>query len=263
MAGTPDIRTMLLEIIAERDAYIRKDPLQGSLQQGTILQELQSRLGRGQPIEVQQAILTSWYDLFRNGILSWGYNLSNTDPPFCHVTAHGQRILENLSRDPGNPDGYMAFLIQNAAPNPIAMSYIEEALRTYNSICFKASAVMVGAASESLVLAVQESLIKKMDSLGITKPRDVEDWRIKRVLGGIETVLKQRKQIIPAPLFESFEAYWPAFTHQIRTARNDSGHPSSINPVTPDNVHASLLIFPELAKFADSLINWIDNDMNT
>ena len=263
MAEIPDIRTILLEIIAEKDAYIRKDPSSGSLQQGAILQELQKRLGWSQPLEVQQAILKSWYDLFRNGILSWGYNLSNTDPPFCHVTAHGQRILENLSRDPGNPDGYMAFLSKNTALNPIALSYIEEALRTYNFTCFKASAVMVGAASESLVLAVQESLVKKMDALGVTKPRDLEDWRIKRTLAGIETVIKQRKQVIPVPLFESFEAYWPAFTHQIRTARNDSGHPSSISPVTPDNVHASLLIFPELARLVDSLINWIDNSMNT
>ena len=262
MAEIPNIRTMLLEIIAEKDAYIRKDPSNGSLQQGSILQELQQRLGWSQPIELQQAILTSWYDLFRNGVLSWGFNLSNTDPPFCHVTVHGQRILENLSRDPGNPNGYMAFLKQNAALNPVALSYIEEALRTYNSVCFKASAVMVGAASESLVLAVQESLLKKMDSLGITKPRDLEDWRMKRVLTAIETAIKQRKQAIPVPLFEAFEAYWPAFTHQIRTARNDSGHPSSISPVTPDNVHASLLIFPELAKLADSLMNWIDNSMN-
>jgi hypothetical protein len=263
MTEITDIRRMLLEIVAEKDAYIRKDRSNGSLQQGSILQELQKRVGYSQSIEMQQAILTLWYDLFRNGILSWGFNLSNTDPPHCHVTAHGQRILENLSRDPGNPDGYMAFLKKIANPNLITLSYIEEALRTYNSICFKASAVMVGAASESLVLAVQDSIIKKMNGLGVTKPRDLEDWRMKRILSGIETVIKQRKQDISNTLFESFEAYWPAFTHQIRTARNESGHPSSINPVTPDNVHASLLIFPELAKLADNLIDWIDKRMNS
>jgi hypothetical protein len=247
MADLPDIRTMLLEIIAEKDAYTRKDSSYGSLQQGSILNELENRLGRTQPLEVQQAILQSWYDLFRNGILSWGYNLSNTNPPFCHVTAHGRKMLENLSRDPSNPDGYMTFLLKNTAINPIAQSYIQEALRTYNSGCFKASAVMVGAASESLVLAVQASLIKRLDTLGLTKPRDLEGWLLKKILGSIETAIKQRKQAVPAPLFESFEAYWPAFTHQIRTGRNDSGHPSSISPVTPANVHASLLIFPDLS----------------
>ena len=259
--STPDIRSTLLEIIAEKDAYIRKDPLHGSLQQGAILQELQQRIGRSQSHEMQEAILTCWYDLFRNGILSWGYNLSNTDQPFCHVTAHGQKILENLSRDPSNPNGYMAFLLKNTAINPIARSYIEEALNTYNSNCFKASAVMVGAASESLVLAVKASLIKRMDSLGLNKPQDLEDWRVKKILVSIENVIKQRKKLIPDSLFESFEAYWPAFTHQIRTVRNDSGHPTSIDPVTPDNVHASLLIFPELGVLVDSLTNWIENSM--
>lgn len=262
MTDIPDIRTTLLEVVAKRDDYIREDRSRGSLQQGSILQELQNQLGRSQALETEQAILKAWYDLFRNGILSWGHNLSNPNPPFCHVTDHGKRMLEKLSRDPGNPDGYMTFLLRNTALNPIALSYIEEALRTYNSTCYKASAVMVGAASESLVLAVQESLKKRMDDLSITQPRDLKDWRIKKVLFGIETAIRQRKQAIPAPLFESFEAYWPAFTHQIRTARNDSGHPSSITPVTPDNVHASLLIFPELAKLTDSLIDWIDNSMN-
>jgi hypothetical protein len=258
----PDIRAILLEIISERDAHIRKDRSHGSLQQEWILNELQNRLGRFQTLEAEQAMLKSWYDLFRNGILSWGYNLSNPNPPFCHVTAHGKRMLEKLSRDPGNPDGYMAFLRKNTALNPIALSYIEEALRTYNSSCYKASAVIVGAASESLVFAGQESLLKRMDAQSISKPRDLVDWRVKKVLFGIEAAMRQRKQAVPVPLFESFEAYWPAFTHQIRTVRNDSGHPSSISPVTADNVHASLLIFPELGKLADSLINWIESSMD-
>jgi hypothetical protein len=93
--------------------------------------------------------------LFRNGILSWGYNLSNPEQPFYHVADYGLRILEKLSGDPGNPDNYMAFLLKNTALNPIALSYVEEALRTYNAACFKASAVMLGAASEGLVLTVQ------------------------------------------------------------------------------------------------------------
>jgi hypothetical protein len=35
-------------------------------------------------LDLQQAILTCWHDLFREGILSWGYNLDNPDPPFFH-----------------------------------------------------------------------------------------------------------------------------------------------------------------------------------
>jgi hypothetical protein len=59
------------------------------------------------------------------------------------------------------------------------------------------------------------------------------------------------------PLAESFSAYWPAFAEQIRGARNDAGHPASVDPVTPETVHAALLIFPELARLAKALEAWI------
>ena len=40
-------------------------------------------------LEVQQAILTCWHDLFREGTLSWGYDLDNPDAPFFHIPERG------------------------------------------------------------------------------------------------------------------------------------------------------------------------------
>jgi hypothetical protein len=36
-------------------------------------------------LDLQQAILTFWHDLFREGTLSWGYDLDNPGPPFFHI----------------------------------------------------------------------------------------------------------------------------------------------------------------------------------
>ena len=36
-------------------------------------------------LDFQQAILTCWHDLFREGVLSWGYDLDNPDAPFFHI----------------------------------------------------------------------------------------------------------------------------------------------------------------------------------
>ena len=36
-------------------------------------------------LDLQQAVLTCWHDLFREGILSWGYDLDNPDRPFFHI----------------------------------------------------------------------------------------------------------------------------------------------------------------------------------
>jgi hypothetical protein len=72
-----------------------------------------SRLGDCLSLHEEQALLTAWYDLFGSGHLSWGYNLNNPDPPFCHTTEQGRRTLAQISRDPSNPDGYMAHLMMS------------------------------------------------------------------------------------------------------------------------------------------------------
>jgi hypothetical protein len=133
---------------------------------------------------------------------------------------------------------------------------VAEALNTFNAACFKATVVMVGAAAERLVLEVRDALVARLQALNQTVPPGLTDWRIKRVLSTLEATVATRKVSMSPALFERFEAKWPAITHQIRTARNEAGHPVSVEPVTPEEVHASLLIFPELATLAGQLATW-------
>lgn len=98
-------------------------------------------------------------------------------------------------------------------------------------------------------------------SKGSTFPSNLKagEGRIKTVMDTLKSELDKKKKNMPNPLSEALEAYWPAFTQQVRASRNDAGHPSSIAPVKPETVHASLLIFPELAKLAYDLKDWISN----
>jgi len=154
------IRRTVLEVV--RDFGARPDSY---LQSAAVLQESAKRLGiRG--IEQEQALLTFFGDLFRIGYLAWGFNLSNPAPPFCHITDRGRRALAALSRDPSNPDGYLANLRAIGRLNPVSESYIREALATYAAGCFKATAVMVGAAAESVVLELRDVLVARLDTLG-------------------------------------------------------------------------------------------------
>lgn len=245
-----DIRAVVLEVV---DDLTRK---YDNLQSGSVLQEANRRLAR-RDRSAEQALLTVFYDLFRTGYLSWGHDLPNPNPPFFHVTALGRQALALRSRDPANPDGYLAHLRTRAAIGPVTDSYITEALNTFNAACFKATAVMVGAAAESLVLGVRDALLARLQALGHSAPGGLTDWRVKRILGSLETMIAARKAALPVPLFERFEANWPAFTHQIRTARNEAGHPVTVDPVTAEEVHGSLLIFPELATLAKQVEEWI------
>ena len=247
------IRKTLWEVVQEKYNS-------GSMQTGSILQEVISRFNRPPDKDVQQAILTLFYDLFRNGHLAWGSDFPNTDPPFCHVTDQGRKTLAHLSRDPANPDCYLNHLQNQGGINPIAFSYVEEALRTYNSSCFKAAAVMIGVASESLILEIRDEVVKEITRLKKPHSKKLEARPIKTVLDQIQVELNGQKRQMGKPLAEAFDAHWGAFTQQIRTSRNDAGHPISINPVTPETVHASLLIFPELGKLSSDLRGWIPNN---
>jgi hypothetical protein len=203
-----DLRRVVLETIS---THVGAD---GASTSSLILQKAAHELEiRGTGPE--QALLAFFHDLFRTGYLSWGKDLSNSDPPWFHLTQQGHEALKHIGRDPANPDGYLAHLAGQASLDPIAESYVREALSTFNAQCYKAAAVMVGVAAESLALSLRDELVAKMQAAGQPVPSDLQDWRIKRVLDSIDNIIKSKKKIIPRPLFEAFQSYWPAFTQDL------------------------------------------------
>lgn len=258
MTDTYDIRALMLQVIHDQQP---KGPTGAPLLQDEILRETTRRLGITCDIAKEEAILTTWYDLFRTGYLAWGLNIANPNPTFFHLTESGRRTLTSLNRDPGNPDGYLRHLASIAKLNPIAHSYLIEGLECYVYGLYKAAAVMVGGATESIILELRDTTVQKLTLLGKSIPKNMNDWKIKTVSDAIHNFLDGLKSKFGPELRDEFEAYWTAFAQQIRAVRNDAGHPTSVDPVTPDTVHASLLIFPELAKLAHKLITWVTNDL--
>ena len=249
------VRSVLFEVIDE----LGWDKTRG-FQSGSVLKEVARRTNL-QGTEKQQVLLTLWHDLVRSGHIAWGFDVLNADPPFCHLTERGRKLLENVSRDPANPAGYLAYLRASASLTPVAESYIREALETYNSGCYKATAVMVGGASESLLLNLRDTAVSRLNFLGKSVPSGLRDWRAKRIVDSVESLIQGYIKDLPRPLADSFSAYYAAFAGQIRMVRNDAGHPKSIDPVSQDTVHSSLLIFPELAKLISELKEWVEDHM--
>lgn len=238
-----------------------RSPTDGSLQLTTLFQEVTNQLGGNLGIQSEQEILTQWHDLVRTGYFAWGLNLANPNSPFFHFTDRGEKALERLSRDPGNPSGYLRHLKSVATFNSVADSYLLEGLSCFEAGLYKAAAVMVGAASESLVLELRDTTSGKLTQLGITHPKGLGDWRVKTLLDALHAFLESRKSAFPRELREEFESYFLAFAQQIRSSRNDAGHPSSVDPVTEQSVHASFLIFPELARLSNALSAWILHEL--
>ena len=120
---------------------------------------------------------------------------------------------------------------------------------------------MVGASAESVILDLRDRTVQKLTSLTHPIPKPMEDWRIKTVSDALRGFFDGHKAKFTRELREPFEGYWSAFAQQIRAARNEAGHPTSVDPVTPDTVHASLLIFPELVRLANNLARWVKDDL--
>jgi len=248
-----DIKKALLEVVDQL-----KDT-GGSFQVVTVLGKFQEKIQiQHNDKDAQQAVLTVFYDLFRVGYLAWGIDMGNPSPPFIHVTEKGRKALQHLSRDPGNPEGYMHYLHSNAKISEITESYLIEALEAYNSGLYKSSAVMIGCSAESVIVELSENLKTKLKSVNRSINNLLEDSRVKKILSGTQIFFENEKSNVPYNLYESFEANWPAFTQQIRKIRNDAGHPANLATITEEDVHASLLVFPELVKLANQLNDWVN-----
>lgn len=253
-----DIRNTLLTVIEEQSP---KGPTDATLQTNSVLGETSNRLNARSNHEIEEAILTQWHDLFRTGYLAWGYNLANPNPPFFHLTSQGRNALASVGRDPANPEGYLKYLYSVSQLNSISKSYLEEGLNCYVSALYKSAAVMVGAASEALINELRDTVRSRLGKSKQKIPKNLSTWRAKETLLGLKAVFEDKGRKMPYSLKEEYESYWPAFTQQIRAARNEAGHPQSIEPIKQETVHASLLIFPELAKLSKNLLQWAEKNV--
>jgi hypothetical protein len=253
-----NIRAVILQVINEENPTAMPS---NSLQISNILSRASERLDYRHDQAKELAILRHFYDLFRTGYLAWGFNLSNPGPPFFHVTEHGRRTLSQLTHDPGNPDGYLAHVYAVAQVNDVTKSYLEEGLRCYVQALYKAGAVMVGAAAESVIVELKDSVQAKMKSLGHAVPKGFNDWKTKTVLDALKSVFDTQRANFPRGLRDEYDGYWSAFIQQIRAARNEAGHPSSMGSISEQTIQASLLIFPSLLKLAADLKHWIEHNM--
>jgi hypothetical protein len=141
----------------------------------------------------------------------------------------------------------------------VAHSYLEEALDCFGAGLFKAAAVLTGAAAERIVLDLRDAVVAKLVFLDRPVATGMTAKHIKTISDTLHKFLRECP--FPHLLREEFDAHWPSFTHEIRATRNDVSHPTSIDPVTYEGAHASLLIFAQLAKLANSLDQWVRNEL--
>jgi hypothetical protein len=77
-----DYRKLLLDIASEA-----LDLGPGFAQEGYVLGEVRRKLNLRENLKGEQQVLDAWHDLFKQGELAWGYDLTNPQSPFFHKPA--------------------------------------------------------------------------------------------------------------------------------------------------------------------------------
>jgi hypothetical protein len=112
---------------------------------------------------------------------------------------------------------------------------------------------------------LRDAIQERLRELGKATNRRLEDRSIKRIFDEVFLVLSQEleRQLRVGrtselvKLKEAFEYNGPSIIHEIRAARNEAGHPSSIDPVEPENVDGTLRSFPHHARIVCQLTAWV------
>src|SRR5690349_1234629 len=150
----PEIRDVILKVVQELEPKSNSYPPRPNLNQSDVLNELQKRLKTQYDREYELTVLVEWNDLFRTGYFGWGQDLRGaTHGTFFHITDRGRRTLERLSRDPGNPQGYLSYARSVARLSAVTGSYLTESVNCFIADLHKSAAVMIGGAAESLCMA--------------------------------------------------------------------------------------------------------------
>jgi hypothetical protein len=143
---------------------------------------------------------------------------------------------------------------------------VEEALNTYRNCCYKATAVLIGAATEGLILELRDEFLNGLKAAGRKPPKSLDAWQVKTItdvilksdlLADLLAESKTTSDDSLRQLHEQAETRLSPCAAEFRKTRNAAGHPAILDPVHPADVHANMLLFPSTAKMLMQLTNWV------
>lgn len=215
----------------------------------------------GRPVfdELYMVVQQLLWQLLPQGVVVWGRDTANDKYPFYRVTPYGIQVVAAVSPQPYDPDGFLkefARLIPGA--DAVVNEYLQEAVRSFNSNCHRAAAVLLGCASEKAMLLLHaqfESAISdpqrkskfEKDSGGISIYRKYEALKDR-----LDLMVQAKK--LPREHVETVGSELPSGFELIRRCRNTAGHPELGGKADQDTVFLNLRSFTEYARRIASLI---------
>lgn len=201
---------------------------------------------------------TILFDLQVAGVIVPGTNVEHPMLPWFQTTDHGMQCLAAGPNTPYDPSGYLARL-QNDIPqlDATVVAYLSESLDCFRRQCLRASAVMLGGATEQtmdlLIAAVHQAIQDHQAKKSFAK-KAINPRGLKHRFDALRARLIAVTPTLPYTLGEDLETNLNGIFALIRKARNDAGHPAAPGSNSREDAHAHLLLFPSYCRRAYALM---------
>jgi len=202
--------------------------------------------------KVPETVRQLFWEFLVKGILVFGMDDMNPNWPWYKVTDYGMTITNNQSAQPYDPDGFLReFITINPNADKIVINYLEEAVHSFNAACFKASAVMLGCASEQLILNLHESFENAIKDKTI-RDRFIKSYgrtiytKFASLRNGLETMIDNKQ--LPKDLQEAVKSDLVSCFELIRRQRNSAGHPELPSDIRRETIFLNLTVFSEYVR---------------
>jgi hypothetical protein len=212
----------------------------------------------------RELILEEIWSLIVQGILVPGLNDADQSWPFLRLTEYGKRCVKEDRILPHDPDGFLREY-QKAVPNadPVIIDYLTESLQCFIYGLNRAAAVMLGGASEKVVLLLIGSYADSISDATRKQRFESEILKAQSIFRKYELFDKQLpllKATVPKNVTEGVDSLLRGVFDLIRNSRNDAGHPTSGTLVDRDVVYTHLRVFTPYCARIYALINWFQTN---
>jgi len=180
--------------------------------------------------------------------------------PHFSITEYGKNYLESEGSAPYDPDGYLSCITRdNPNVDDVVMLYLTESLQCFIRANYIASVVMVGVATEKVILNLINAFANALsdNSKAATFRRKTQNTMIKIQFD--ELIKHPIKNQLPEALSRDLETYLGSIFNLIRSYRNEAGHPSGI-VVSREIAYSNLQVFRYFSKNVHHLIQYLSSN---
>ncbi len=261
--GLEEMRSCMLEALRSnpntQDVGLRNAVYQVAKQRGLI--EVPRQSGNvthfsGESNSLPRALWGRYRDvlwgLITEGVVAIGIDDGNSEWPWLGVTEYGKECLSAGEIVPHDSEGYLRKLSTIRPLDDAEKRYLPQALEAFRRNLPDASAMMLGCASEHLLLVLGEKIASAEPDLNRAKTtRKKLEGPALTLLRHLNNELQQRG--LQRKLEEQRPTTFDGIAQLIRVARNDAGHPD-LRPVSRDECFNLLRLFPGYREWIMAVI---------